>query len=1114
MILALACMVVMLPASMGALMAIDFGSEFIKVSLVQPGRTPIEIVVNEMSKRKTPAVVAFSNGERLLGEEAVAIHPRFPDRVYSRMRDLLGRRLDDPYVERLLKENYLPYTLVEDAVRNTIRVKTHTGEEYSVEEIVASTLHYCHEIAEAHANSKLREAVITVPAFFGQNQRQALLDAAEMAGLNVLSLIAEHSAAGLVFGIDRVSNVTQDVVLFDVGAGSSVASYVQYSTWTGKEFGKTKEYGQFVVKDVRFDAEIGGDAFDRALLEHFADEFKAKSGKDIRENPRAIAKMKKQVKRTKEILSANNAAPISVEGLMDDMDFRSEITRETFEGLVADVFPRMVQPLKDLMEDNNLTSNPDLLVEMLGGSTRVPRVQAKIAEVLGEIPLSKHLDADEAVAWGAGLHAANLSTAFRVRKFGMTDGAVYPLELEMEEPEADPENPPAEGEEPDLEAGGVKRRTLLPRMKKLPVKRIVSLPNVDKDEVNLKVFYKDLLPPGVYDDLLGDWTISGIVNASTKYNTTIGKPKVNVHFEVSRSGILTLAKAEAVIDMMETYYVDVPKNVTENVTKPAEGEEAEEGEKKNASEEGEKNEAAEGEEGEKKEADEEPAAEEGEKKEAEEEPAAETEEGEKKEAAEGEEGEKKEADEEPAAEEGEKKEAEEEPAAETEEGEKKEAAEGEEGEKKDAAEGEEGEKKDAAEGEEGEKKDAAEGEEGEKKDAAEGEEGEKEDKKAKKKKAKKKAPAKPKVEYEKVKKERKRTTRLPLIVGDGGLKLNGLDGETLSVSITVLEELYKLDVIKAENAEAKNSLEAYSISTREKLQENEDLEKVTTEEMREEFSAKLMDAEDWLYGDGESAPTEELRAKLAELKEVGDGMFYRASQLEARPVAMEKARKYVASTRELLAKWKEDRPWINATEIENVEGMLNSAEEWMDGKDEAQAQKELYEEPAYDAGEVEVEMRVVDGAMKKLSKKKPPPPPKKEKKNATATNATDSNSTEGEPVVEEGAAAEEGEPAGASGEGEAPEEGAAAEEGAAEEGAAAGEAAEEGAAEEGAAEEAAKEQAEDPPAAAAAAEEEEPAAAEEGEPAAAEEGEKVEGKKKGKKGKKSSMWGSRDRGEL
>eukprot|EP00232_Nephroselmis_pyriformis_P023456 CAMPEP_0182865414 /NCGR_PEP_ID=MMETSP0034_2-20130328/7674_1 /TAXON_ID=156128 /ORGANISM="Nephroselmis pyriformis, Strain CCMP717" /LENGTH=1056 /DNA_ID=CAMNT_0024997707 /DNA_START=203 /DNA_END=3373 /DNA_ORIENTATION=- len=1051
MILALACMVVMLPASMGALMAIDFGSEFIKVSLVQPGRTPIEIVVNEMSKRKTPAVVAFSNGERLLGEEAVAIHPRFPDRVYSRMRDLLGRRLDDPYVERLLKENYLPYTLVEDAVRNTIRVKTHTGEEYSVEEIVASTLHYCHEIAEAHANSKLREAVITVPAFFGQNQRQALLDAAEMAGLNVLSLIAEHSAAGLVFGIDRVSNVTQDVVLFDVGAGSSVASYVQYSTWTGKEFGKTKEYGQFVVKDVRFDAEIGGDAFDRALLEHFADEFKAKSGKDIRENPRAIAKMKKQVKRTKEILSANNAAPISVEGLMDDMDFRSEITRETFEGLVADVFPRMVQPLKDLMEDNNLTSNPDLLVEMLGGSTRVPRVQAKIAEVLGEIPLSKHLDADEAVAWGAGLHAANLSTAFRVRKFGMTDGAVYPLELEMEEPEADPENPPAEGEEPDLEAGGVKRRTLLPRMKKLPVKRIVSLPNVDKDEVNLKVFYKDLLPPGVYDDLLGDWTISGIVNASTKYNTTIGKPKVNVHFEVSRSGILTLAKAEAVIDMMETYYVDVPKNVTENVTKPAEGEEAEEGEKKNASEEGEKNEAAEGEEGEKKEADEEPAAEEGEKKEAEEEPAAET---------------------------------------------------------------EEGEKNEAAEGEEGEKKDAAEGEEGEKKDAAEGEEGEKEDKKAKKKKAKKKAPAKPKVEYEKVKKERKRTTRLPLIVGDGGLKLNGLDGETLSVSITVLEELYKLDVIKAENAEAKNSLEAYSISTREKLQENEDLEKVTTEEMREEFSAKLMDAEDWLYGDGESAPTEELRAKLAELKEVGDGMFYRASQLEARPVAMEKARKYVASTRELLAKWKEDRPWINATEIENVEGMLNSAEEWMDGKDEAQAQKELYEEPAYDAGEVEVEMRVVDGAMKKLSKKKPPPPPKKEKKNATATNATDSNSTEGEPVVEEGAAAEEGEPAGASGEGEAPEEGAAAEEGAAEEGAAAGEAAEEGAAEEGAAEEAAKEQAEDPPAAAAAAEEEEPAAAEEGEPAAAEEGEKVEGKKKGKKGKKSSMWGSRDRGEL
>eukprot|EP00959_Pyramimonas_sp_CCMP1952_P002019 41414-Pyramimonas_sp.AAC.1 len=184
-------------------LGIDFGSENIKVAIVQPGRVPISIVTNEMSRRKSPGAVGFVNGERFLGEEAVGVVSRYPDTIFTHLRDVLGQPASSPVVQDLLKDFYLPYKLVEDPERKTVVYKTKEGDQYSVEELVAMVMHYVKKIGEAYGSSEIRDVVITVPAFFGQAQRELLLQAANLAGMNVLSLVSEHAAAALQWGIDK-----------------------------------------------------------------------------------------------------------------------------------------------------------------------------------------------------------------------------------------------------------------------------------------------------------------------------------------------------------------------------------------------------------------------------------------------------------------------------------------------------------------------------------------------------------------------------------------------------------------------------------------------------------------------------------------------------------------------------------------------------------------------------------------------------------------------------------------------------------------------------------------------------------------------------------------------
>lgn len=534
--------------SESAVFSVDLGSEWLKVAVVnlKPGQSPISVAINEMSKRKSPALVAFQGGNRLIGEEAAGLVARYPDKVYSNLRDLIGKPYD--YVKKFLDSMYLPFDVVEDP-RGGAGIRVDGGAIYSPGELVAMVLGYALHLAEFHSKVPIKDAVITVPPYFGQVERKGLLQAAQLAGINVLSLINEHSGAALQYGIDKdFSNESRHVIFYDMGSSSTYAALVYFSAYNAKEYGKTVSVNQFQVKDVRWDPQLGGQDMELRLVEYFADEFNKQlgNGVDVRTSPKAMAKLKKQVKRTKEILSANTMAPISVESLYDDRDFRSTITREKFEELCNDLWEKSLFPLKEVLKNSGLKIDEIYAVELIGGATRVPKLQAKIQEFIGRKDLDKHLDADEAIVLGAALRAANLSDGIKLnRKLGMVDGSSYGFVIELNGP--------------DLLKDESTRQVLVQRMKKLPSKMFRSIIHNKDFEVSLAYESEDLLPPGASSPIFAQYAVSGLTDASEKYaSRNLSSPiKANLHFSLSSSGIFSLDRADAVVEISE--WIEVPK---------------------------------------------------------------------------------------------------------------------------------------------------------------------------------------------------------------------------------------------------------------------------------------------------------------------------------------------------------------------------------------------------------------------------------------------------------------------------------------------------------------------------------------------------------------------------
>ncbi|KAK4429197.1 Heat shock protein 17 [Sesamum alatum] len=541
--------------SESAVASIDLGSEWLKVAVVnlKPGQPPISIAINEMSKRKTPSLISFHADSRLIGEESSNLLARYPNKVFSHLPSLLGKPYS--FTRDFLSKLYLSYEISPEDKREVAVFKAEAGEfgNFTAEEMVGMILKYAVGLAETHAKTSLKDVVITVPPFTGVAERRGLLAAADLAGLNVLALVNEHSGAALQYGIDKdFSNGSRHVVFYDMGASSTYAALVYFSAYNAKEFGKTVSVNQFQVKDVKWDAELGGQNMELRMVEYFADEFNKQlgNGVDIRNSPKSMAKLKKQVKRTKEILSANMMAPISVESLYDDRDFRSTITREKFEELCEDLWEKALVPLKEVLNHSGLNTDDLYAVELIGGATRVPKLQAKLQEFLGRKELDKHLDADEAIVLGASLHAANLSDGIKLnRKLGMIDGSTYGFVFELD----------GVGLLKDENT----RQLIVPRMKKLPSKMFRSVVHNKDFEVSLSYESKDLIPPGATSLTFAQYDISGLTDTNEKYSSrNLSSPiKANLHFSLSRSGIFSLDRAEAVIEITE--WVEVPrKNLT------------------------------------------------------------------------------------------------------------------------------------------------------------------------------------------------------------------------------------------------------------------------------------------------------------------------------------------------------------------------------------------------------------------------------------------------------------------------------------------------------------------------------------------------------------------------
>lgn len=295
-------------AALLAVMSVDLGSEFMKIALVKPG-VPMEIVTNDDSARKTASMVVLRNGERLFGNAAQTMATRFPDKAFWYLMNIIGKKYDDPDVQRYMKR-FPYYNLVKDEERGTILFKIDEETQYTPEELLAMQLEKAKQYAETFADQPVKDAVLTVPAYFTQAERRAVLLAAELSGLNVLQIIGDNAAVALNYGVFRRKQFNasmQYIMFYDMGATSTTASVVGYQEVKMKEGTRVVENPQLVVKGVGFDKDLGGLEISLRLRDYLAKHFseKKKTKSDVYKNQRSMAKLLKEAERVKKVLSAN-----------------------------------------------------------------------------------------------------------------------------------------------------------------------------------------------------------------------------------------------------------------------------------------------------------------------------------------------------------------------------------------------------------------------------------------------------------------------------------------------------------------------------------------------------------------------------------------------------------------------------------------------------------------------------------------------------------------------------------------------------------------------------------------------------------------------------------------
>merc|ERR1719310_1099715 len=342
----------------GPVIGIDLGTTYSCVGIFKNGR--VEIIPNELGNRITPSYVAFTDDEKLVGEAAKNQASLNPTRTVYVVKRLVGRQFEDKEVQRDMK--YVPYKIVSKKGKPYIRIETTAGEkQLSPEEISAMILVKMKEVAEAYLGREVKYAVVTVPAYFNDAQRTATKDAGMIAGLDVLRIINEPTAAAIAYGMDKKSG-EKNIVVFDLGGGTFDVSLL------------TIDGGVFEVVSTAGDTHLGGEDFDQRLTDHFVKSFKKKHGVDIKKDSRALSKLRAEVEKAKRDLSSIIQTKVTIEGLIDGIDFEETITRARFEELCADLFKKTLDPVTTVLDDAGMKKSEIDEIVLVGGSTRIPKI--------------------------------------------------------------------------------------------------------------------------------------------------------------------------------------------------------------------------------------------------------------------------------------------------------------------------------------------------------------------------------------------------------------------------------------------------------------------------------------------------------------------------------------------------------------------------------------------------------------------------------------------------------------------------------------------------------------------------------------------------------------------